>query len=103
MDITNEMIALTNSAKRSAGLTNVEFRPGDMEKVPLADGSVDVVIDNCDSNLSQDKQAVFYCKVGGRSAEVLAVAKGAGFADAVHVGGGVAAWVNQVDPSQPAY
>jgi sulfur-carrier protein adenylyltransferase/sulfurtransferase len=53
--------------------------------------------------LPQDKQAVFYCKVGGRSAEVLAVAKGAGFADAVHVGGGVAAWVNQVDPSQPAY
>jgi sulfur-carrier protein adenylyltransferase/sulfurtransferase len=53
--------------------------------------------------LPQDKQAVFYCKVGGRSAEVLAVAKGAGFSDAVHVGGGVAAWVNQVDPSQPAY
>jgi adenylyltransferase/sulfurtransferase len=54
-------------------------------------------------HLPQDKPAVFYCKVGGRSAEVLAVAKGAGFADAVHVGGGVAAWVNQVDPSQPAY
>jgi sulfur-carrier protein adenylyltransferase/sulfurtransferase len=53
--------------------------------------------------LPQDKQAVFYCKVGGRSAEVLAVAKGAGFADAVHVGGGVSAWVNQVDPGQPAY
>jgi sulfur-carrier protein adenylyltransferase/sulfurtransferase len=53
--------------------------------------------------LPQNKQAVFYCKVGGRSAEVLAVAKGAGFSDAVHVGGGVAAWVNQVDPSQPAY
>jgi len=53
--------------------------------------------------LPQDKPAVFYCKVGGRSAEVLAVAKGAGFSDAVHVGGGVAAWVNQVDPSQPAY
>jgi molybdopterin/thiamine biosynthesis adenylyltransferase/rhodanese-related sulfurtransferase len=53
--------------------------------------------------LPQDKQAVFYCKIGGRSAEVLAVAKSAGFADAVHVGGGVAAWVNQVDPSQPAY
>ncbi|MDP9443725.1 MAG: adenylyltransferase/sulfurtransferase MoeZ [Actinomycetota bacterium] len=55
------------------------------------------------AELPQDKQAVFYCKVGGRSAEVLAVAKGAGFADAVHVGGGVSAWVNQVDPSQPAY
>jgi sulfur-carrier protein adenylyltransferase/sulfurtransferase len=53
--------------------------------------------------LPQDKQAVFYCKVGGRSAEVLAVAKGAGFSDAVHVGGGVVAWVNQIDPSQPSY
>jgi sulfur-carrier protein adenylyltransferase/sulfurtransferase len=53
--------------------------------------------------LPQDKQAVFYCKVGGRSAEVLAAAKGAGFSNAVHVGGGVSAWVNQVDPSQPAY
>ena len=53
--------------------------------------------------LPADKQPVFYCKVGGRSAEVLAIAKGAGFADAVHVGGGVSAWVDQVDPSQPAY
>jgi sulfur-carrier protein adenylyltransferase/sulfurtransferase len=53
--------------------------------------------------LPPDRQPVFYCKVGGRSAEVLAVAKGAGFSDAVHVGGGVSAWVNQVDPSQPAY
>jgi sulfur-carrier protein adenylyltransferase/sulfurtransferase len=55
------------------------------------------------AKLSSDKPSVFYCKVGGRSAEVLAIAKGAGFSDAVHVGGGVSAWVNQVDPSQPAY
>jgi sulfur-carrier protein adenylyltransferase/sulfurtransferase len=55
------------------------------------------------AKLPSDKPSVFYCKVGGRSAEVLAIAKGAGFADAVHVGGGVSAWVNQVDPSQPAY
>jgi adenylyltransferase/sulfurtransferase len=46
---------------------------------------------------------VVYCKTGVRSAEVLAMLHGAGFADAVHVGGGVAAWVNQIDPSQPAY
>jgi sulfur-carrier protein adenylyltransferase/sulfurtransferase len=55
------------------------------------------------AKLPSDKPSVFYCKVGGRSAEVLAIAKGAGFSDAVHVGGGVSAWVNQVDPSQPAY
>ena len=53
--------------------------------------------------LPSDKQVVLYCKTGRRSAEALAVLKGAGFADAVHVGGGVVAWVNQIDPSQPAY
>jgi molybdopterin/thiamine biosynthesis adenylyltransferase/rhodanese-related sulfurtransferase len=54
-------------------------------------------------DLPSDKQVVLHCKSGVRSAEVLAVLKGAGFADAVHVGGGVVAWVNQVDPSQPSY
>jgi len=49
------------------------------------------------------KQVVLHCKSGVRSAEALAVLKGAGFADAVHVGGGVVAWVNQIDPSQPSY
>jgi sulfur-carrier protein adenylyltransferase/sulfurtransferase len=53
--------------------------------------------------LPQDKQVVLHCKAGTRSAEVLAVLKGAGFGDAIHVGGGVAAWVNQIDPSQPSY
>ncbi len=53
--------------------------------------------------LPSDKQVVMYCKTGVRSAETLAIVKGAGYADAVHVGGGVAAWVNQVDPSQPSY
>jgi sulfur-carrier protein adenylyltransferase/sulfurtransferase len=53
--------------------------------------------------LPQDKQVVLYCKTGIRSAEVLALVHGAGLADAVHVGGGVSAWVNQIDPSQPAY
>ncbi len=55
------------------------------------------------SQLPQDKQVVLHCKSGGRSAEVLAVLKDAGFGDAVHVGGGVSAWVNQIDPSQPSY
>jgi molybdopterin/thiamine biosynthesis adenylyltransferase/rhodanese-related sulfurtransferase len=53
--------------------------------------------------LPADKQVVMHCKTGVRSAETLAIVKGAGYADAVHVGGGVVAWVNQVDPSQPAY
>jgi adenylyltransferase/sulfurtransferase len=53
--------------------------------------------------LPDDKQVVLYCKTGARSAEVLAMVKGAGYADAVHVGAGVVAWVNQIDPSQPSY
>jgi adenylyltransferase/sulfurtransferase len=53
--------------------------------------------------LPADKQVVMYCKTGVRSAETLAIVKGAGYSDAVHVGGGVSAWVNQIDPSQPAY
>ncbi len=53
--------------------------------------------------LPSDKQVVMHCKSGVRSAETLAIVKGAGYADAVHVGGGVVAWVNQIDPSQPTY
>jgi len=53
--------------------------------------------------LPQDKRIVLHCKSGARSAECLAVVKDAGFSDAVHVGGGVLAWINQVDPSLPAY
>jgi adenylyltransferase/sulfurtransferase len=55
------------------------------------------------ASLPQDKQVVMYCKTGVRSAETLAAVKNAGFADAVHVQGGVTAWVNQVDPSLPSY
>ncbi|CAN5151566.1 MAG: adenylyltransferase/sulfurtransferase MoeZ [Nocardioides sp.] len=50
-----------------------------------------------------ERPLVMHCKSGVRSAETLAIAKGAGYSDAVHVGGGVVAWVNQIDPSQPVY
>ena len=53
--------------------------------------------------LPQDKRIVLHCKSGARSAEALAIAKDAGFSDAVHVGGGVLAWVRQIDPSLPTY
>ena len=58
---------------------------------------------NALEQLPSDKQVVMYCKTGVRSAETLAIVKGAGYADAVHVAGGVSAWVNQIDPSQPSY
>jgi molybdopterin/thiamine biosynthesis adenylyltransferase/rhodanese-related sulfurtransferase len=53
--------------------------------------------------LPQDKRIVLHCKSGARSAEALAIVKNAGFTDAVHVGGGVLAWINQVDPTLPSY
>ena len=53
--------------------------------------------------LPHERRVVLYCKVGARSAEALAVVKGAGFADAVHLGGGVLAWVRQVEPDKPSY
>ncbi len=55
------------------------------------------------ADLPQDKQIVMYCKTGVRSAETLAAVKAAGFWDAVHVQGGVTAWVKQIDPSLPSY
>ncbi|MCW2739093.1 adenylyltransferase/sulfurtransferase MoeZ [Nocardioides sp.] len=58
---------------------------------------------NALSQLPSDKQIVMHCKSGVRSAETLAIVKGAGYSDAVHVGGGVVAWVSQIDPSQPTY
>ena len=53
--------------------------------------------------LPHDRQIVLHCKVGGRSAEVLAVLKGAGFSDAIHVGGGINAWVSEIEPDKPNY
>ena len=58
---------------------------------------------NALTQLPGDKQIVMHCKSGVRSAETLAIVKGAGYGDAVHVGGGVVAWVSQIDPSQPTY
>jgi adenylyltransferase/sulfurtransferase len=55
------------------------------------------------SSLPTDKPIVLYCKTGIRSAEALALLKGAGFASARHVHGGVMAWQKQVDPSLPTY
>ncbi|WP_373291589.1 adenylyltransferase/sulfurtransferase MoeZ [Nocardia camponoti] len=55
------------------------------------------------SGLPQHKPIVLYCKTGIRSAEALAALKNAGFADATHLQGGIAAWTKQVDPSLPVY
>ncbi|MBS2531851.1 adenylyltransferase/sulfurtransferase MoeZ [Catenulispora sp. NF23] len=53
--------------------------------------------------LDPTKRIVLHCKSGARSAEALAVVHAAGYKDAVHVGGGVLAWVNQIEPEKPTY
>ncbi len=58
VDMTDEMLALAEANKVKAGVTNVEFRKGTIEDIPLADATVDVVISNCVINLSADKPAV---------------------------------------------
>jgi arsenite methyltransferase len=59
LDMTPEMIARAEANAREAGVTNVEFRRGEMERMPVADASVDWVISNCVICLSPDKDAVF--------------------------------------------
>ena len=55
------------------------------------------------SSLPQDKPIILHCKSGVRSAECLAILKGAGFSGATHVAGGVIAWAKQIDKSLPVY
>jgi len=58
VDMTEEMLALARANAAKAGATNIEFRKGTIENIPLPDGAVDVVISNCVINLSTDKPAV---------------------------------------------
>jgi arsenite methyltransferase len=60
LDMTPDMIKLARRNAKKVGATNVDFRFGEMEDMPLPDESVDVVISNCVINLSPDKDAVFH-------------------------------------------
>ena len=59
VDMTDEMLDLARRSATEAGASNVEFRKGTIEALPLDDASVDVVISNCVINLASDKSAVF--------------------------------------------
>jgi arsenite methyltransferase len=58
VDMTDEMLELARANAAKSGTANVAFLKGTIEDIPLADGSVDVVISNCVINLSTDKPAV---------------------------------------------
>jgi arsenite methyltransferase len=71
VDMTHEMLDRARENARKNGIENVEFRLGEIEHLPVADGEVDVVISNCVINLSPDKPQVFreahrVLKPGGR-------------------------------------
>jgi SAM-dependent methyltransferase len=59
VDMTADMLEKARANARKAGARNVEFRLGEIENLPVADGSVDAVISNCVINLCPDKRRVF--------------------------------------------
>jgi adenylyltransferase/sulfurtransferase len=99
---------LKNKMDANEDFLLVDVREQNEYEIVSIPGSVlipkgDILSGEALSSLPMDKPLVLHCKSGARSAEALAVLHKAGFADAVHVGGGVLAWIKQVDSSLPTY
>ncbi|MGW3072865.1 MULTISPECIES: adenylyltransferase/sulfurtransferase MoeZ [unclassified Kitasatospora] len=104
--ITSQQLKQWQDDKEDIFLIDVR-EPGEYEIVNIP-GAVlipknEFLMGDALEKLPQDRKIVLHCKSGVRSAEVLAVVKAAGFGNAVHLGGGVLGWVNQIEPHKPVY
>ncbi len=99
---------LKEMADRGEDFLLVDVRESDEYEIVKIPGSVlipagEFRTGSALEKLPGDRRIVLHCKSGGRSAACLEILQAAGFPDAVHVAGGVLAWVDQVDPSLPTY
>lgn len=101
----------TMLASRKAGLKDFDLvdvrEPGEHDIVSI-DGAVlipqgRILAGEAWAELPQDKDIVFHCKAGTRSAAVLAAARKAGYQRVSHLDGGILAWVREVEPGKPVY
>jgi adenylyltransferase/sulfurtransferase len=98
-------------AARERGETDfvlVDVRESHERAIVTIPGSVHVPLARFESGeapgeLPPGRRVVLHCKSGGRSARALTLLRDAGREDAVHVAGGVLAWVREIDPHLPSY